>query len=57
MEALTGCSIAALNIYDMCKSIKQEIRIENLELIGKFGGKSGNFGSVDFLNNNYFSLL
>ena len=40
MEALTGASIAALTIYDMCKAISHEIRIEKTELIEKSGGKS-----------------
>ena len=40
MEALTGCSVAALTIYDMCKSYSKAIRILDLELIHKTGGKS-----------------
>lgn len=39
MEALTGVSIAALTIYDMCKAMSQDIIINNLELIEKTGGK------------------
>jgi len=41
MEALTAVSIAALTIYDMCKSLHKGIRIENIRLVYKSGGKSG----------------
>ena len=41
MEALTGVSVAALTIYDMCKAIDKGILIENTQLIKKIGGKSG----------------
>lgn len=40
MEALTGATIAALTIYDMCKSLSHEIQIESVKLIEKRGGKS-----------------
>lgn len=40
MEALVGAQIAALTIYDMCKSLGHEMRIENCRLIEKRGGKS-----------------
>lgn len=40
MEALTGASIAALTIYDMCKSLTHEIEIESTKLLLKSGGKS-----------------
>lgn len=40
MEALVGASVAALTIYDMCKSISHDIRIEETRLIAKTGGKS-----------------
>ena len=39
MEALTGASIAALTIYDMCKSYSSELVITNIELVEKTGGK------------------
>lgn len=39
MEALTGASIAALTVYDMCKALSHEIVIENLHLVEKSGGK------------------
>ena len=40
MEALTGASIAALTIYDMCKSLSHDIVIGDTRLIAKDGGKS-----------------
>jgi cyclic pyranopterin phosphate synthase len=40
MEALTGASIAALTVYDMCKSVSKEMRIEQVRLVEKTGGKS-----------------
>lgn len=43
MEALTAVSIAALTIYDMCKSIARDIYIENVRLLAKTGGQSGNW--------------
>jgi cyclic pyranopterin phosphate synthase len=39
MEALTGASIAALTVYDMCKALSHEIVIDDLHLIEKSGGK------------------
>jgi len=41
MEALTACSVAALTIYDMCKAVDRAMRIEDLRLVHKSGGKSG----------------
>ncbi len=41
MEALTSVSIAALTIYDMCKSVDKSIVISDIKLIKKSGGKSG----------------
>jgi cyclic pyranopterin phosphate synthase len=43
MEALTGASIAALTIYDMCKALSHDIVISNTRLIAKEGGKSAYF--------------
>ena len=40
MEALTGANIACLTIYDMCKSISQEMVIKEIKLLEKTGGKS-----------------
>ncbi len=39
MEAMTGVSVAALTVYDMCKALSHEIVIENVRLMGKTGGK------------------
>jgi cyclic pyranopterin phosphate synthase len=41
MEALTACAVAALTIYDMCKSAEKGITIDGLQLVRKSGGKSG----------------
>ena len=41
MEALTGASIAALTIYDMCKALSHDIVISDMRLVSKAGGKSG----------------
>ena len=41
MEALTAVSVAALTIYDMCKSLDKTISISSIKLIHKSGGKSG----------------
>ena len=41
MEALTGVSATCLTIYDMCKSISQDIIIKEVKLLKKTGGKSG----------------
>ena len=43
MEALTAVSIAALTIYDMCKSYDRAMTISDLYLLKKSGGKSGTF--------------
>jgi cyclic pyranopterin monophosphate synthase len=43
MEALTAASIAALTVYDMCKSVDRGMRIEAVRLTHKAGGKSGEF--------------
>jgi len=39
MEALTGASVAALTVYDMCKALSHDIRIEAVQLVEKTGGK------------------
>ena len=39
MEALTGATVAALTIYDMCKALSHDIRIERVRLLSKSGGK------------------
>ena len=43
MEALTGVTIAALTIYDMCKAVDKRITISDVHLKSKTGGKSGDF--------------
>ena len=43
MEALTACSVAALTIYDMCKSADKNMEIGEIALWEKTGGKSGPF--------------
>lgn len=43
MEALTAVSVAALTVYDMCKSISREIRISDVHLVAKTGGQSGDY--------------
>ena len=47
MEVLTAVSIAALTIYDMCKSVSKAIRITDVRLVSKAGGKSGSFRMDD----------
>jgi cyclic pyranopterin phosphate synthase len=41
MEAMTATAVAALTIYDMCKGVDRGMKIENIRLIQKSGGKSG----------------
>lgn len=43
MEALTGCSVAALTVYDMCKSLDKSMVIGEVALWEKTGGKSGTY--------------
>jgi len=43
MEALTAVSVAALTVYDMCKSVDRSMSIEQVRLEEKSGGKSGTF--------------
>ncbi|WP_407383066.1 cyclic pyranopterin monophosphate synthase MoaC [Ruminococcus sp.] len=43
MEALTAVSSAALTIYDMCKAVQRDIEINNIRLVYKNGGKSGEY--------------
>jgi cyclic pyranopterin monophosphate synthase len=46
MEALTAVSVAALTIYDMCKAVDRGMRIEDVHLVRKSGGRSGAFASA-----------
>lgn len=43
MEALSAVSIAALTIYDMCKAVQKDMVIDQIHLVAKTGGKSGDF--------------
>ena len=43
MEALTAVSIAALTVYDMCKSVTKDITVEGVRLLAKTGGRSGDY--------------
>ncbi|WP_193370586.1 cyclic pyranopterin monophosphate synthase MoaC [Pelagibius marinus] len=43
MEALTAVSVAALTVYDMCKAVDRGMRITEVRLIHKAGGKSGTY--------------
>lgn len=43
MEAMTGASVAALTVFDMCKAMNKGIEIRNLRLVSKTGGKSGDY--------------
>ena len=43
MEALTACSVAALTIYDMCKSMDRSMTIGDIALWEKTGGRSGTY--------------
>ncbi|MGI3903815.1 MAG: cyclic pyranopterin monophosphate synthase MoaC [Janthinobacterium lividum] len=43
MEALTAVSVACLTVYDMVKAVDREIRITDIRLLEKRGGKSGDF--------------
>jgi cyclic pyranopterin phosphate synthase len=43
MEALTAASVGLLTIYDMCKAVDRGMRIDNLRLVEKSGGKSGHW--------------
>jgi cyclic pyranopterin phosphate synthase len=41
MEALTAVAVSALTIYDMCKPVERGIKIQDIRLVRKSGGKSG----------------
>lgn len=43
MEALTAASVAALTLYDMCKAVDKAMRISDIILLEKLGGKSGHY--------------
>ncbi|MBW4470826.1 MAG: cyclic pyranopterin monophosphate synthase MoaC [Stenomitos rutilans HA7619-LM2] len=45
MEALTAVSVAALTVYDMAKALEKSMQIEQIHLVSKTGGKSGDYQS------------
>jgi cyclic pyranopterin phosphate synthase len=45
MEALTAVSVAALTIYDMCKALDRAMKLSDIRLVHKSGGKSGTYES------------
>ena len=47
MEALTAVAVSALTIYDMCKSYDKEIKITDILLLEKSGGKSGHYKKAE----------
>jgi cyclic pyranopterin monophosphate synthase len=47
MEALTAVSVAALTVYDMCKAADRGMRITDIRLLHKAGGKSGTYQAED----------
>ena len=51
MEAFTAVSIACLTVYDMCKSVDRSMRVSNIQLEHKTGGKSGDFHRKTSLDN------
>ncbi|MEM9773464.1 MAG: cyclic pyranopterin monophosphate synthase MoaC [Chloroflexota bacterium] len=48
MEALTAVSVCALTIYDMAKAVDKEMKIGDIRLMYKSGGKSGEFKAADY---------
>ena len=47
MEALTAVSTAALTVYDMCKAVARDMRLTDIRLVHKAGGKSGEFRAAE----------
>ena len=45
MEALTGASMAALTVYDMCKAIDRSMQIASTQLLSKSGGVRGDYNN------------
>jgi len=43
MEALTAVAVAGLTVYDMCKAVDKAMRLSDIRLVHKAGGKSGVF--------------
>ncbi len=57
MEALHACSVAALTIYDMCKSADRGMTISNLALWEKTGGRSGTYQRPDIVASSVANVL
>jgi len=49
MEAMTGATVSALTIYDMCKGVRKDIEVTSLRLLRKTGGRSGTYERKDEL--------
>jgi cyclic pyranopterin phosphate synthase len=47
MEALTAVAVAALTVYDMCKAADKSMRIDDIRLVHKAGGRSGTYSASD----------
>jgi cyclic pyranopterin phosphate synthase len=47
MEALTGVQVALLTIYDMCKAVDRGMKMTDIRLLEKSGGKSGTWKAVE----------
>ena len=47
MEALTAVSGAALTLYDMCKAVDKAMRVEDVHLVSKTGGRGGDYHAAD----------
>ena len=47
MESLTAVTVAALTVYDMCKAVDRGMRLSDIRLVQKGGGKSGNYRCAD----------
>ena len=47
MEAMTGCAVASLTVYDMVKGIERGIEVERVALLEKRGGRSGEWRRGD----------
>ena len=47
MEAMTAVSVAALTVYDMCKAVDRTMRLTDIRLVRKSGGRSGEFTASD----------
>ncbi|MEM1024969.1 MAG: cyclic pyranopterin monophosphate synthase MoaC [Myxococcota bacterium] len=47
MEAMTGASVAALTVYDMCKGVRRDISLREVVLVHKSGGRSGTYQRPD----------